>query len=280
MQMKNKSCELDTISTEKLKAIQDSGINTITKIVNISLTNGQFCDQWKTAIFKPILKKLGLELINRNYRPVSNLCLLSKLEEKCMLNQQLDDCNTNDLLPDFQSAFHQHYSTETSLINITNDILWGMENQEVMMMLILDWSAASDTVGHSILLKILNKSFGFCDQARKWFDMYLQPRWFKVCIDGNYSEPMELWFSIPQGSCSGANLFSCYCSLIISCIPLQLIINGFADNHSVRQQHKPTSKISLQVRATMQTTLTSTKDWTDSMNLKLNTDKTEFIIFS
>ena len=63
MQMKNKSCELDTISTDKLKEIQDSYTDTITKIVNISLTNGEFCTQWKTAIVKPLLKKLGLELL-------------------------------------------------------------------------------------------------------------------------------------------------------------------------------------------------------------------------
>ena len=234
MQMKNKSCELYVIPTDKLKEIQDACINTITKIVNISLTNGEFCNQWKTAIITPLIKKLGLELVNRNYRPVSNLCFLSKLVEKCMLDQLMDHCNCNNLLPDFQSAYHQNYSTKTSLINITNDILWGMENQGVTMMLILDLSAAFATVDYSILLKILNKLFGFCDQALKWFDTYLQPRWFKVCIDGNYSEPMELWFSIPQGSCSGANLFPCYCSLITSCIPPQLNINGFAGDHSIK----------------------------------------------
>ena len=153
--------------------IQDSFINTITKIVNISLTNGEFCDQWKTVIIKPLLKKLGLKLINSNYRPVSNMCFLPKCVEKCMLDQILDHCNTNDLLPDFQLAYHQHYSTETSLISITNNILWEMENQEVTMMLILDLSSAFDTVDHSILFKILNKSFGFCDQLLKWLDMYL-----------------------------------------------------------------------------------------------------------
>ena len=172
IQMKSKSCELDTISTDKLKEIQDSCIDTITKIVTISLTNGEFCDQWKTAIVKPLLKELVLKLINRNYRPVSNLCFLSKLVEKCMLDQLLDHCNTNNLLPDFQLAYHQYYSIETSLINITNDILWGMENQEVTTMLLLDLSTAFNTVDHSILLKILNKSFGFCDQALKWFDRY------------------------------------------------------------------------------------------------------------
>ena len=146
MQMKNKSCELDVILTDKLMKIQDACINTITNIVNILLTNGEFRDQWKTATVKPLIKKLGLELINKNYRPVFNLCFLSKLVEKCMLDQLMDHCNSHDLLPDFQSAYHQNYSTETSLINITNDILWGMENQEVTMMLILDLSAAFDTV--------------------------------------------------------------------------------------------------------------------------------------
>ena len=146
MQMNNKSCKLDIILMDKLKEILDSCISTIMKIVNISLTTGQFCDQWVTAIVKPLLKKLGLELTNKNYRPVSNLCFITKQVEKCMLNQLLDHCNNNNLLPDFQSAYHQHYSTETSLINITNDILWGMENQEVTTMLILDLSVAFDMV--------------------------------------------------------------------------------------------------------------------------------------
>ena len=48
-----------------------------------------------------------------------------------------------------------------------------MDNQEVTVMLILDLSVAFDTVDHSILLKILNKTFGFCDQALKWFGTYL-----------------------------------------------------------------------------------------------------------
>ena len=60
---------------------------------------------------------------------------------------------------------------------------------------------------------------------------------------------------------------------------LNQTINGFADDHSMRQQHKPTSEIYSQVSTTMQTTLTSIKDWMDSMHLKLNTDKTEFMIF-
>ena len=127
---------------------------------------------------------------------------------------------------------------ETSLLNITNEILWEMENQEITTMLILDLSMTFDTVDHDILLTIMEQIFGFKEKALKWFDDFLRPRYFKVCIDGRYSESKKLTFNIPQGSCSGANLFSCYCLLITTAIPNSLDINGFADDHSIRLSTK------------------------------------------
>ena len=114
----------------------------------------------------------------------------------------------------------------------------GMENQEITTMLILDLLAAFDTVDHDILLTILEQTFSFKEKALKWFDNYLRPRYFKVCIDGRYSESKNLTFSILQGSCSGTNLFSCYCSLITTAIPNSLEINRFADDHSIRAKYK------------------------------------------
>ena len=91
------------------------------------LTRGEFCEEWKTAIVKPLLTKPGLDLINKKYRPKSNLPFIPKLVEKCMVKQLLSHCENHDLLPDFQSAYCKHYSTETNLIKLTNDILWSME---------------------------------------------------------------------------------------------------------------------------------------------------------
>ena len=79
---------------------------------------------------------------NMNYRPISNMPFISKLVEKYMLKQLLSHCEIHNLLPDFQSAYHEHYSTETSLIRLSNDILWLMERQQVMAMVILDLSPA------------------------------------------------------------------------------------------------------------------------------------------
>ena len=103
--MATKSWELDAIPTSVLKQITPSIVHTITKIINISLTQGIFTEEWKTAIVHPLLKKLSSELTPSNYRPVSNLSFLSKLLEKCALHQFNNHCITNKLLPDYQLAY-------------------------------------------------------------------------------------------------------------------------------------------------------------------------------
>ena len=94
MWMKNKHCKLDTIPMGILKQILEAGLPVITQIVNMSLTNGEL-----------LLKIPGLDLISKNYRPISNLPFISKLVEKCMLKQLIELCENHNLLPDFQSAY-------------------------------------------------------------------------------------------------------------------------------------------------------------------------------
>ena len=61
-----KSCELDVIPTKMLKEITDSLIDPITRIVNISLSKGQFVSEWKTAILRPLQKKLAQDTSKNN----------------------------------------------------------------------------------------------------------------------------------------------------------------------------------------------------------------------
>ena len=103
--MKPKSCKLDIIPTQLLKEMLPTLLPTITEIVNLSLSQGTFCDNWKTAIVHPLLKKIGLDLIESNFRPVSNLSFLSKLVEKCMWLQVSEHCLEYSLVPDYQSAY-------------------------------------------------------------------------------------------------------------------------------------------------------------------------------
>ena len=81
LSMNNKTCKLDHIPTEIIKRIPPAILGTITEIVNLSLSTGSFTLDWKTVIAKPLLKKPGLDIIKKNYRPVSILSFWSKLVE-------------------------------------------------------------------------------------------------------------------------------------------------------------------------------------------------------
>ena len=81
-----------------------------------------------------------------------------------MLKQLMQHCERYDLLPDFQSKYRSYYSIETSLKEMVNDILWGMQEQEITMVIILDLSTAFDTVDHDVLLVILESNLVFAKE--------------------------------------------------------------------------------------------------------------------
>ena len=214
MTKKLKSCETDPIPTHIFKQLLPSICPTVTKIVNLSLSEGDFCNKWKVEVVQPLFKKVGLELIKSNYSPVSNLMYIFKIIEKCMFHQLNVHCETYNLLPDYQLAYHENYSCETCFLWLSSDILWVFENWSVMSLTVLDSSATFDTTDHSILTSILNSKLRINDIALKWFNSYLQQRSFKVAVNVKYSEEKQLTYSIPQGCCLGANLFNLYCSML------------------------------------------------------------------
>ena len=276
--MKTKTSELDIIPTRVLKDILPSCLDAITKIVNLSLEYGVFASDWKMAVVRPLLKKVGLDLIYKNFRPVSNLSFISKLVEKAVLNQFIDHLNKFDLMPEHQSAYRQGHSCETAVIKLCNDILWNMEAQMVTGCVFMDLSAAFDTVDHELMLDILEKTYGISSVALGWYNSYLHPRAFKVCVNSTYSDSKNLTFSVPQGSASGANLFTAYCASIIEAIPSDITLQGFADDHFVYKGFKPNIEENVTI-SQLEQTMINVKTWMDKMRLKMNTNKTEMILF-
>ena len=212
--MPSKCCDLDVIPTSLLKEALESLVPTLMKLVNLSLAEGVFIEEWKIALVKPLLKKVGMDLINTSYHPVSNLSFLSKVVEKSVLLRFNKHCNENNLMPDYQSAYRAKFLCETALPKLTSDLLWPMELQEVTPLVAIDLSAAFNTIDHDLLLSILSKKFGVVDNALKWFDSYLRPRRFQVQIDDTKSKEIELPFSVPQRSCAGPVLYSAYASTL------------------------------------------------------------------
>ena len=114
-----KSCPLDPIPTFLLKDCLDIVLLSITKLVNYSLIEGSFPSTFKKAVVTPLIKKVSLPRNDlKNYRPVSDLCFLSKLVERVVAKQLMSHINNNKLNNPYQSAYKPGHSTETALLSI------------------------------------------------------------------------------------------------------------------------------------------------------------------
>ena len=103
-----------------------------------------------------------------------------------------------------------------------NDILLNMNKQHVTLLVLLDLSAAFDTVDHNVLLSRLHSKFGISGTALEWFRSYLNGRSQRVMVQGNLSQILNLDFGVPQGSCLGPLLFTIYASKLFHVIKVHL----------------------------------------------------------
>ncbi len=156
--LKSSTCYLDTLPTSFFKSVLNCLEVDLLEVVNTSLLSGTFPNSLKTAVVKPLLKKRNLDsTMLSNYRPISNLPFIGKIIEKIVFNQLNNYLNSNEYLDNFQSGFRVHHSTETALIKIINDIRFNSDSGKISVLVLLDLSAAFDTVDHNILLERLEK---------------------------------------------------------------------------------------------------------------------------
>ena len=275
-----KYCDLDPMPMPLVIDCLELLLPIITHLVNSSLINGYFPTDWKEALVKPLLKKPGLAALFNHLRPISNLQFISKLVERAVYDQIYDHLMLHDLFPEYQSAYRQGYSTETALLKVQNDILLNMDCQQVTLLVLLDLSAAFDTVDHSILLHRLETSFGITGTVRKWFESYLSGRCQRIAFKDGISDIFPLTCGVPQGSCLGPLLFTMYASKLFDVIKEHLpTAHAYADDTQLYLSFKPGNGASEEESiAAMETCIKAVRTWMTKDKLKLNDSKTEFLI--
>ena len=115
-----------------------------------------------------------MDLIFKNYRPVSNLSFISKLMERIIDSQLVQYATSTGNVESLQSAYTKDHSPETAPSKVKTDIMNGIDNKEVICLVMLDISAAFDTVTHSLLLNRLQYCFGMQGLSLFWINLILK----------------------------------------------------------------------------------------------------------
>ena len=278
---KSKTCRSDPIPTSLVKECLGELLPTITDIVNHSLKRSEFHPSFKRAIVRPLLKKPGLDRnCLQNYRPVSNLPFISKIIEKAVL-QQLDSHFTVHGLDDpFQSAYRKAHSTETALLKVHNDIALALDVGKSVILVLLDLSAAFDTIDHHILLRRLEHEFGLAGDVIKWVESYLTGRKQVVCIGERESSEISLDVSVPQGSLLGPKFYCNYSKPVTAIIRYHgMLYHIYADDSQIYITVTPANDIA-NITSNIERCVADVSCWMSENKLKLNEGKTELIVFN
>ncbi|KAF7245344.1 hypothetical protein EYD10_08460 [Varanus komodoensis] len=230
----------------------------------------------REAVIRPVLKKASLDPeMATNYRPVANIPFLGKVLERVVAGQLQALLEETDYLDPFQSGFRPGYSTESALVALYDDLCREKDRGSTSLLVLLDLSAAFDTIDHGILLDRL-AGLGVGGTALQWFRSYLDGRFQKVVLGDHVSTSWQLCHGVPQGSILSPLLFNIYMK------PLGEVIRRCGlRNHQYADDTQLYLSFSTnpgEAVAVLNRCLAEVREWMRANKLKLNPDKTEVLL--
>jgi len=233
-------------------------------------------DVWKHAFVTPLPKTSDLSDPSK-FRPISVVPAISKVLERVVHQQLYAYFTRHDLFSQYQHGYRTHHSTETALMEVNDKILSAMDRSEISLLVLIDLSKCFDVVDHSMLLNKLR----LYNIDTTWFQNYLQGHTQQVRFrDSNGKEHVSA--SLPnsmgvyQGTCLGPLLFSIF-SNDLSLYSRDAQIYQYADDTQVLVSGKKKDVQSIVAR--MESALSSLSEWFASHSMKVNSSKTQLIVF-
>jgi hypothetical protein len=144
----------------------------LSHILNHIFVSSEFSGRWKTSVVLPI-SKVSHPAKFSDYRHLSLLVCLSKVFKVLMTRQMEKHFRCNYLLTVFQSVFRRHHSTTAAVLKVTEDIRLSMEEEQVTMLLLFDFSQVFDIVVHGLLLCKLQNAQNYLVGAGMLVGSYL-----------------------------------------------------------------------------------------------------------
>ena len=225
----NKATEPDGISNKMLKAVAKEVAVPLSILFNRSFREGKFANIYKYSNVIPLPKK-GDNSDPSNFRPVSLLSNVGKLQERIVFKHIYNFLHENDLLYKYQSGLLPIHSTTFQLIDKYHHICQTFDSNQFSCMVFLDVSKAFDRVWHKGLIFKLKQN-GIDGELLEWISDYLSDRKQKVVIRNASSSLLSVKAGVPQGSVLGPLLFLVYVNYIAE--SLLSLTRLFADDSSL-----------------------------------------------
>ena len=263
----------DNLSVTLLQTHADLVAEPLCHIINYSITTGVFPSAWKKAQVLPLFKA-GTQDSLDNYRPISLLCVASKIAERHVHDRFYGFLDKHDLFCSNQSGFRKNHSCNSCLSKIIDNWYSTINTGGTICSVALDFKKAFDIVSHEILIKKLSV-YGCNQLTLSWFKSYLSERQQFVKIGDVHSELLPVKFGVPQGSILGPLLFILY----INDLPLLIddcILDLYADDTTMTSCKKKVNELN----DTVNTCLLSVDDWCKNNRMVINTKKTNCMIVS
>ena len=162
-------------------------------------------------------------------------------------------------------------------MKVLNDLLLAIDKGLEAVLILLDYSAAFDTLDHAALCQRLEADYGIRGTVLQWIISYLNGRSQKVTVNGALSKPFPIAHGVPQGSVVGPLMFILYTG------PLGNIINThngiqhavYADDTQIYLILKPNEQSDAMHR--LELCIEDVKKWSVNNKLQLNELKTEML---
>ena len=257
---------IDDFSAEVLKISALAIVPYLQKLINQTFSQGEFPDCLKIAKVIPLFKS-GTKTDVDNYRSHSLLPVLSKVLEEFMFTRLIKFLDKNDILYAKQFGFRSKHSTVDALIEITENIRSGTDEEFISIM--LDHREAFGTINHYRLLEKLSKC-GVGGIVNKWFQSYLRNKKQAVFVNDKWSNFEPINCGVSQGSILGPLLFIIYINDFPKCCP-NVTAYLFADDANLIHSKKKS------LTSCLDKELMNVLSWMSLKKLALNIPKTQML---